>query len=184
MCFWDYSVQFSSVQSLSRVWLFATPWIAAHQTSLSITNSWSSPRLMSIESVMPSSHLILCCPLLLLPPIPPSIKVYYYFYLRLLLLLYSAYLPNKISGFSLSDLKLIFLEKRIAMVTCLVEKYIEGRITCDPYQVNTYTPIPFLFLKSKFLNGNLEPGKWFVDFFNRFAHKSLTFQLHSEHILV
>ena len=68
------SVQFSSVQSLSRVWLFATPWIAARQASLSITISWSSLRLMSIESVMPSSHLILCHPLLLLPPIPPSIR--------------------------------------------------------------------------------------------------------------
>ena len=67
---------FSSVQSLSRVWLFATPWIAARQASLHITNSWSSPKLMSIESVMPSNHLILCCPLLLLPPIPPSIRVF------------------------------------------------------------------------------------------------------------
>ena len=66
----------SSVQSLSRVWLFATPWIAARQASLSITNSWSSLRLTSIESVMPSSHLILCCPLFLLPPIPPSIRVF------------------------------------------------------------------------------------------------------------
>ena len=56
------SVQFSSVQSLSWVWLFATPWIAAHQASLSITISWSSLKLMSIELVMPSSHLILCCP--------------------------------------------------------------------------------------------------------------------------
>ena len=65
------SVQFSSVQSLSRVWLFATPWIAARQASLSITNSRSSLRLTSIESVMPSSRLILGCPLLLLPPIPP-----------------------------------------------------------------------------------------------------------------
>ena len=69
-------VQFSSVQSLSRVRLFVTPWITARQASLSITNSRSSPRLMSIESVMPSSHLILCCPLLLLPPIPPSIRVF------------------------------------------------------------------------------------------------------------
>ena len=68
--------QFSSVQSLSRVWLFATPWIAAHQASLSITISWSSLRLMSIESVMPSSHLILGCPLLLLPPTSPSIRVF------------------------------------------------------------------------------------------------------------
>ena len=68
------SVQFSSVQSLSRVWLFATPWIAARQASLSITNSQSSLKLMSIESVMPSSHLILCHPLLLLPPVPPSIR--------------------------------------------------------------------------------------------------------------
>ena len=65
-----------SVRSLSRVQLFATPWIAAHQTSLSITNSWSSHKLMSIKSVMPSNHLILCCPLLLLPPIPPSIRVF------------------------------------------------------------------------------------------------------------
>ena len=66
----------SSVQSLSRVRLFATPWIAACQASLFITNSWSSLRLTSIESVMPSSHLILCRPLLLLPPIPPSIRVF------------------------------------------------------------------------------------------------------------
>ena len=67
------TVQFRPVQSLSRVRLFAAPWIAAPQASLSITNSWSSLRLASIESVMPSSHLILSCPLLLLPPIPPSI---------------------------------------------------------------------------------------------------------------
>ena len=64
--------RFSSVQSLSRVQLFATPWTAACQASLSITNSRSSPKLMSIESMMPSSHLILCCPLLLLPSIFPS----------------------------------------------------------------------------------------------------------------
>ena len=68
--------QFSSVQSLSRVRLFATPWIAACQASLSITNSRSSLRLTSIELVMPFSHLILCHPLLLLPPIPPSIRVF------------------------------------------------------------------------------------------------------------
>jgi len=71
-----YMLQFSSVQSLSRVWLSATPWIAARQASLSITISQSSLKLMSIESVMPSSHLILCCPLFLLPPIPPSIRVF------------------------------------------------------------------------------------------------------------
>ena len=70
------SVQFSSFQSLNRVRLFATPWIAACQASLSITNSRSSLRLTSIESVMPSSHLILCRPLLLLPPIPPSVRVF------------------------------------------------------------------------------------------------------------
>ena len=70
------SVQFSLVQLLSRVRLFVTPWIAAHQASLSITNSQSSLKLTSIESVMPSSHLILSRPLLLLPPIPPSIKVF------------------------------------------------------------------------------------------------------------
>ena len=64
--------QFSSVQSLSRVRLFVTPWIAAHQASLSITNSWSLPKLMSIELVMPSSHLILCRPLLLLPQSLPA----------------------------------------------------------------------------------------------------------------
>ena len=67
---------FSSVQSLSRVWLFVTPWIAARQASLSITNSQSSLRLTSIESVRPSSHLILGHPLLLLPPIPPSIRLF------------------------------------------------------------------------------------------------------------
>ena len=66
----------SSVQSLSRVWLFATPWTAACQASLSITNSRSPPKLMSIESVMLSNHLILCCPLLLLPSIFPSIRVF------------------------------------------------------------------------------------------------------------
>ena len=65
-------VQFSSVQSLSHVWLFATPWIAARQASLSITNFQSSLRLTSIQSVMPSSHLILCRPLFLLPPTPVS----------------------------------------------------------------------------------------------------------------
>ena len=69
-------VQFHTVQSLSHVRLFATPWITACQASLSITNSRNSLKLMSIESVMPSSHLILCRPLLLLPPIPPSIKVF------------------------------------------------------------------------------------------------------------
>ena len=69
-------VQFSSVYLLSSVWLFATPWIAARQASLSIINSRSSLRLTPIESVMPSSHLILCCPLLLLPPIPPGIRVF------------------------------------------------------------------------------------------------------------
>ena len=68
--------QFSSVQSLSRVQLFANPWIAALQASLSINNSRSSLKLMSIQLVMPSSHLILCHPLLLLPTIPPSIRVF------------------------------------------------------------------------------------------------------------
>ena len=69
-------VRFSSVQLLSRVQLFATPWTAAHQASLSITNSWSLLKLMSTESVMPSNHLILCCPLLLLPSTFPSIGVF------------------------------------------------------------------------------------------------------------
>ena len=74
MC--DFLPVFSSVQSLSRVRLFATPWTATLQASLSITNSQSSLKLTSIESVMPSSHLIFCHPLLLLPPIPPSIRVF------------------------------------------------------------------------------------------------------------
>ena len=69
-------VRISSVQSLSHVRLFATPWTAAHQASLSITNSQSLLKLMSNESVMPSNHLILCCPLLLLPSIFPSIRVF------------------------------------------------------------------------------------------------------------
>ena len=71
------SVHFSSVM-LSRVRLFATPWITARQASLSITNSWSSLKLMCIELVMPSSHLILCRPLLFLPPFPLSIRVFSY----------------------------------------------------------------------------------------------------------
>ena len=65
-----------SVQSLSRVWLFATTWIASYQASLFITNSWSLLKFMSIELLMPSSHLILCHPLPLLSPIPPSIRVF------------------------------------------------------------------------------------------------------------
>ena len=74
ICFWKLASV--SVQSLSRVRLFVTPWITARQASLSITNSQSPLRLTSIKSVMPSSHLILCHPLLLLPPIPPSIRVF------------------------------------------------------------------------------------------------------------
>ena len=66
----------NSVQSLSHVWLFATPWTAAHQASLFIINSWSLLKLVSIESVMPSNHFILCCPLRLLPSIFPSIRVF------------------------------------------------------------------------------------------------------------
>ena len=73
---WGLPRWFSSVQSLSHVLLFATPWIAARQASLSITNSRSPPKYMSIESVMPSSHIILCHPLLLLPSIFPSIRVF------------------------------------------------------------------------------------------------------------
>ena len=84
------SDQIRSDQSLSRVRLFATPWIAAHQASLSITNSRSSLRLMFIESVMPSSHLILCRPLLLLPPILPSIRVS----------ALASFLPKKSQGWS------------------------------------------------------------------------------------
>ena len=73
---WDVSFQFSSVQSLSHVQLFATPWTVARQASLSITNSQSLFKLMSIELAMPSNHLILCRPLLLLPSIFPSIRVF------------------------------------------------------------------------------------------------------------
>ena len=72
----SFELQFSSFQSLSHVWLFVTPWTVAHQASLSITNSQSPPKPMSIQSMMPSNHLILCHPLLLLPPIPPSIRVF------------------------------------------------------------------------------------------------------------
>ena len=71
-----WKAKFSSVQSLSHVWLFATPWIPARQASLFISSSQSVLKLVSINSVMPSSHLILNCPLLLLPPIPPSIRVF------------------------------------------------------------------------------------------------------------
>ena len=72
----SYSVQFSSVQPLSCVRLFATPWTAARQASLSITNSWSLLKVMSIESVMPSNHVIFCHPLLLLPSIFPRVRVF------------------------------------------------------------------------------------------------------------
>ena len=74
--YWVVRIQFSSVQSLSHVRLFVTPWIAACQASLFITNSRSSLKLTSIESVMPSNHFILCHPLLLLPPIPLSIRIF------------------------------------------------------------------------------------------------------------
>ena len=70
------SVHFSSVQSLSHLWLFATPWAVAHQASLSMSNPHSLLKLMSTESVMPSNHLILCRPLLLLPSIFPSTRVF------------------------------------------------------------------------------------------------------------
>ena len=73
---WTTLPPLSSVQLLSRVQLFATPWTAAHQVSLSITNSQSLPKLMSIESVMPSNHLLLCRPLLLLPSIFPNIRLF------------------------------------------------------------------------------------------------------------
>ena len=73
---WTEELQFSSVQLLSRVRLFVTPWTAAHLASLSITNSRNLLKLMSLELVIPSCHLILCRPLLLLPPIPPSIRVF------------------------------------------------------------------------------------------------------------
>ena len=75
-CLFSLYAEFSSVHSLSRVWLFETPWTIAHQASLSITNSGSPPKPMSIESVMPSNDLILCHPLLLLPSIFPSIRVF------------------------------------------------------------------------------------------------------------
>ena len=75
-CYYNFICSISSVQSFRHIQPFATPWITARQASLSITNSQSSLRLTSIESVMPSSHLILCCLLLLLPPIPPSIRVF------------------------------------------------------------------------------------------------------------
>ena len=102
-------IQFSSVQSLSCVQLFATPWIAARQASLSITISQSSLRLQSIESVMPSSHLILCNPLLLLPPILPSIRVFSNeSTLRMRWPKYgvsalASFLPNKSQGWSPSE---------------------------------------------------------------------------------
>ena len=76
MWIWWYSVLFSSVQSLSHVWFFVTPWTAANQTSLPIANSWSLLRLMSIELMMPSNHFILCLPHLLLPSIFPSIRLF------------------------------------------------------------------------------------------------------------
>ena len=83
MCCTNVLKKIRSDQSLSRVRLLATPWIAARQASLSITNSRSSLRFTSIESVMPSSHLTLCRPLLLLPPIPPSIRIFFWLNTRI-----------------------------------------------------------------------------------------------------
>ena len=102
------SVQFSSVQSLSSVRLFVTPWIAARQASLSITNSRSSLRLTSIESVMPSSHLILWRPLLLLPPIPPSMSLFQWVNLCMSgqstgVSALASFLPKKSQGWSPSE---------------------------------------------------------------------------------
>ena len=100
---------YPSVQSLSRVRLFKTPWITARQASLSITNSWSSLRLTSIKSVMPSSHLILGRPLLLLPPIPPSIRVFsnestlHMRWLKYWSFSFSIFLPKKFQGWSPSE---------------------------------------------------------------------------------
>ena len=95
----------SSVQSLSRVWLFATPWIASRQASLSITNSWSSPKIMSIKSVTPSSHLILCRPLLL-PPVPPSISLFQWvnsLHEVAKVSTLASFLPKNTQGWSLSE---------------------------------------------------------------------------------
>ena len=108
------SHQIRSDQSLSSVRLFATPWIAARQASLSITNSRSSLRLTTTESVMPSSHLILCRPLLLLPPIPPSIRVFSsestlrmrwpkYWSFKVLNDALASFLPKKSQGWSPSE---------------------------------------------------------------------------------
>ena len=104
----DYT-QFRSVQSLNRVRLFATPWIAAHQASLSKTNSRSSLRFMSIESVMPCSHLILCRLLLLLPPLTPSIRVFssdstlHMRWPKYWSLALASFLPKKSQGWSPSE---------------------------------------------------------------------------------
>ena len=97
------------VQSLSRVWLFVTPWIAARQASLSITNSWSSLRLTSIKSVMPSSHLILCCPLLFLPPpsqhqvSPPNESTLCIRWPKYWISALASFLPKKSQGWSPSE---------------------------------------------------------------------------------
>jgi len=77
ICFSLLTLVFVAVQSLSLIWLFAVPWTAAHQAFLTFTIFWSLLKLISIESVMPCSHLILCCPLLLLPSIFPSIRVFF-----------------------------------------------------------------------------------------------------------
>ena len=101
-----YPCWFSSVQSHSRVQLFVASWITAHQASLCITNSWSSLKLMSIEWVMPSSHLILCHPLFLLPPIPPSVRVFSNestLRMRTGVSALASFLPKKSQGWSPSE---------------------------------------------------------------------------------
>ena len=126
--------QFSSVQSLSHVRLFATPWIAARQASLSITNSRSSLRLTSIESVMPSNHLILCRPLLLLPPILPSISLFQKLTLRLRWPKYWSFsfsiLPFKVHpgliSFRMDWLKKVLTKNKKDDIANILYRYLKG----------------------------------------------------------
>ena len=136
-----------SVQSLSRVRLFATPWIAARQASLSITNSRSSLRLTSIKSVMPSSHLILCRPLLLLPPVPSSIRVFsnestlrmrHYIIPNTTILLCHHYCVYSVLHYT------SLLAQTIKSLSAMQETWVQSQGWEDPLEENMATPSSIL----------------------------------------
>ena len=154
--------QFSSVQSLSHVRLFATPWIAASQASLFITISRSSLRLTFIESVMPSSHLILCRPLLLLRPIPPSIRVFFQW-------VHSSQRWPKYWSFSFR----IIPSKEIPGLISLAQCFSLRHFSCSPRYIYLLWISHFLTTAYKALQYDLEASSCSTHICYHFFHCSL-----------